>query len=223
MAAFVGRGTARAETRATIVWYTEHEPGIEPYRVRYIVTAAFMRSDDGQDDGDFLLFNRNIKYIYNVVNEDESVLKINGNSRAPQKPEGLSIDIHQHVDSAAPLVNGASPLEVELVAGGSLCRSALVAPGFLEPVRVALQEYSQALAVQQRRTLEHTPVVYQTPCFLSRYLYASDFALAQGMVLADWGSKGRHRELTDYQTDVPVSDALFVLPKGFTRYQAGSQ
>lgn len=218
----LGYGVATAaEIRATVVWYTEQEPGIEPYRVRYIVTPAFMRSDDGRDNGDFLLFDRGQRRIYSVVTENRSVLEIDGNAGSPQKPADLVIDIRRHVDQKAPMIGGKSPLALELVAAEKLCHSALVAPGFLEPVRRAMQEYNLALAAQQLRTLNNTPAAYQTPCFLSRYLYASDFHLAQGMVLADWDGKGKRRELTDYKTDVPVSDALFVLPDGFMHYQAG--
>lgn len=221
MAGLTYWGPAVAETRATVVWYTQQEPGIDPYRVRYIITPDFMRSDDGQDSGDFLLFDRGQRQIYSVATEDRRVLEIDGNADAPQKPAKLLIDIRQHTDRKAPPINGKSPLEVDLVAAEKICRSALVAPGFLEPARQAMQEYSQALAVQQLRTLSNTPADYQTPCFLSRFLYATDFHLALGMVLADWNDQGERRELSAYETDVPVSGALFVLPDGFTRYQAG--
>jgi len=112
-------------------------------------------------------------------------------------------------------VSGRAPLELELVAQGQVCHSAVVVPGFLELVRTALQEYNQALAVQQLRILDRTPKDFQTPCFLSRYLYASDFHFARGMVLADWNESGDRREMTSYKTAVPVDDSLFVVPGDF--------
>ncbi len=220
LAGFGAWGAATAETRATVVWYSEQEPGIDPYHVRYVITPAFMRSDDGVEGGDFLLFDRGKRQIYSVVADNRTVLEIDGNADSPQKPDNLTIDIRQHVAREAPMINGEAPLEIELRAASEVCRSALVIPGFLESARLAMQEYNQALAVQQLRTLDNTPPAYRTPCFLSRYLYATDFHLARGMVLADWNSRGERRELTAYETDVPVPDSLFVLPDDFTRYQA---
>jgi len=204
-----------AEITATVVWFQEQEAGIEPYPVRYIVTPDYMRSDDGQDAGDFLLFDRRQRRIYSVVNSNRSVLEIDGGGAPPEKPQTLQFSVRQRADDKAPNIAGVSPLQVELVAGDEVCRTALVAPGFLEPVRAALQEFSLALAVQQVRTLERTPVDMQTPCFLARYLYATDFHHARGMLLADWNNTGERREITGYESGVPVSDKLFVVPKGF--------
>lgn len=206
---------ALAQTAATVVWYLEHEPGIDAYPVRYIVTPEYMRSDDGSDDGDFLLYDRKQHRIYSVARDNRTVLEIDGSAPAPQAPDGLSIGVREHLDEKAPLVNGRAPLELELVAQGQVCHSAVVVPGFLEPVRTALQEYNQALAVQQVRTLDRTPKDFQTPCFLSRYLYASDFHFARGMVLADWNESGDRREMTSYKTQVPIDDSLFVVPGDF--------
>ncbi len=205
-----------AQTPATVVWFQEQEAGIAPYPVRYIVTPDFMRSDDGRDDGDFLLFDRRRGKIYSVVREERRVLEVDGKGAPPEKPGSLQFKVRQHSATQAPKIAGAAPLEVELSAGGEICRTALVAPGFLEPVRLALQEFALALAVQQQRTLAHTPEPLQTPCFLSRYLYATDFQLSRGMLLADWNSDGERRQLTGFEAAVPVDEKLFVVPVGFT-------
>ncbi len=211
-----------AETVATIVWYSEQEPGIEPYPMRYIVTPEYIRSDEGQAGNDFLLFDRRQRKIYSVTAETRTVLEVDGNGQSPEKPDDLSIAVGEQVDQKAPLIGGKSPREVKLAAGGQDCHSAMVVAGFLEPVRAAFQEYSQALAVQQLRTLDRTPAALQTPCFLARYLYAGDFALAKGMVLADWNNRGERRQLTRYETDVPVADGLFVVPADFRRISAAA-
>ena len=39
---------ANAELSGTVIWYLEQEAGGEPYRVRYVITSEFMRSDDGR-------------------------------------------------------------------------------------------------------------------------------------------------------------------------------
>lgn len=215
--------TAQSDPAATIVWYSEQEPGIDPYPVRYVITTDYMRSDDGQAGDDFLLFDRRQRTIYSVTADTRTVIEIDGNGKAPQKPDELSISVREQVAAKAPTIHGQQPLELHLVAAGQDCHSALVVADFLEPVRAALQEYTQALAVQQLRTRDHTPADLQTPCFLARYLYVGDYALARGMILADWDSAGTRRELTAYETNVPVAESLFVVPGDFRRITAGAE
>jgi hypothetical protein len=215
-------GQVCAGDGATVLWYTEQEAGIEPYPVRYIVTTDFMRSDDGRDDGDFLLYDRGQHKIYTVVQETRSVLEVGGAAQVPPVSQELSVSVREQIDQEAPEVAGVAPLQVELIADGELCHSALVAPGLLEPVRLALREFSLALAARQSQTLDRTPPEFRTPCFLARYLYASDFHLARGMVLAEWNAQGDRRELTGYESGVAVPASLFALPDGFRRIAVDS-
>lgn len=212
-----------AGTRATVVWYLEQEAGIEPYRVRYIVTPDFMRSDEGRDDGDYTLFDRGQAAVYSVVPANRMVLRIEGGGKVPEVPENLAFEVRTETDEQAPRIGGVAPLRVDLVAGETVCHSALVAGDMLQPVQKAMQAFMQALAVQQGRTLANTPADYQTPCFLLRYVYRNDFHWAQGMVLADWNTQGERRELIDYQTDVPVPDALFELPEDYVQMPPGGR
>lgn len=214
---------AADEVPATVVWFQEQETGIDPYPVRYIVTADYLRSDDGVDAGSFLLFDRHTRRISSVVPANRSVLVIDGEGELPEKPTSLEFSVRRRVDEKAPAIDGVTPLELKLVAGDKVCRTALVVPGFLEPVRAAMQEFSRALAVQQQRTLSHTPENMQTPCFLSRYLYAGDFQVAQGMPLADWDDSGERRELTRFDTEVGVDDSLFEVPTDYNVITAGGR
>lgn len=207
--------TAHAEVKGTVLWYAEREAGIEPYRVRYIVTPDFMRSDEGDAEGDFVLFDRALRQIYSVVPQNRTVLNIDGEGEVPKVPSTLSIEVRRSVDQKAPRVAGKSPVTLELVADGDLCYTAAIVPGHLEEARGALQEFALALAIRQSRTLAATPKEYQTPCFLARYLYASDFYLSQGIPLVDWSEDGQRRELFDYQDGVELDEGLFELPDDF--------
>ncbi|MGW8311121.1 MAG: hypothetical protein ACWGNB_08670 [Thiogranum sp.] len=222
LAACAAWGQARAGDGATIVRYIEQEAGVEPHPVRYIVTANYMRSDDGVDDGDYLLYDRGRHKIFTVVQETRTVLEMDGAAPVPPTPAELSVGVRERVDQQAPEVAGVAPVQVDLVADGELCHSALVAPGLLESVRAVLQEFNLALAARQWQTLERTPAEFKTPCFLARYLYASDFHLTRGMVLADWNAQGERRELTNYETGIAVPESLFRLPEGFRRISVDS-
>ena len=207
--------THAATTTGTVLWYLEQEAGIDPYRVRYIVTDKFMRSDEGDDQGGFVLFDRDERQIYNVVPQNRTVLHIDGKGEAPQPPQDLPIEIRQSAEPEAPSVAGKAPLRMELLANDELCYSAVIVPDLLHQVRSALQEFSQALAVQQLRTLAATPAEYQTACFLSRYVYATDFHMRRGIPIAVWDDAGQRRQLLDYRTGVELDSRLFEVPEDF--------
>lgn len=201
--------------QATIVWYLEQEEGISPYRVRYIVTDDYLRMDEGRDDGAFTLFDRHLLQVYSVVPENRSVLQVDGSGEPPVVPPGLVLQVRQESDTQAPRIGGKAPLRIDLVADETVCHSAMVMADLLPPVQATLRAFYQALAVQQKRTLDNTPPEYQTPCFLARYVYASDFHWQRGMVLADWNAGGDRRELVDYELNVAVPESLFAVPPDY--------
>ena len=206
-----------------ILWYGEREAGIEPYRVRYIVTRGFMRSDDGSEEGGFVLFDRAERQIYNSVPQNLTILRIDGRGELPRVPQDLSLEVRRSADEQAPKVGGRTPLKFELLANQELCYSAVIAPGHLPEAQRAFREFAQALAVQQSRTLASTPQEYQTPCFLARYLHATDFHLQEGLPLLEWSPEGRSRELLEYETGVDLDESLFELPDGFAVIEAHGQ
>ena len=206
---------------ATILWYLEQEPGIDPYRVRYIVTKDFLRSDEGLDNEDFLLFDRQKDVIYSVLPEDRSVLQIKGDGDIAAAPPELTVQIKKSIDARAPKVGGQVPVTLELLAGDSLCQSAMVVPGYIDDERRAFREFSRAVAVQQARTLNNTPPELRTPCFLAYYLHLNDFHLAEGMLLAEWSPDGERRELVGVEEHVAVPASLFVVPDDYAVLHAG--
>jgi len=212
-----------AGEKGTVLWYVEQEVGIEPYKVRYIVSRDFMRSDEGSDEGGFVLFDRAEQQIYSVVPENRTIFHVDGRGELPQVTPQISIEIKRSADEKAPRVAGEVPVTLELVANQELCYSAIIVPGHLQQARAAFREFAQALSIQQSRTLAATPQEYQTPCFLSRYLYATDFHLQQGIPLVDWSPEGHRRELLDYETGVELDEGLFELPDGFAMIQAAGQ
>ena len=220
---FVVDTGVHAGGKGSVLWYAEQEAGIEPYKVRYIVSQDFFRSDEGIDEGRFVLFDRAERQIYSVVPQNRTILHIDGRGELAQVPPQLAIEIKRSADEKAPKLAGATPLTFELVANQELCYSAVVVPGHLEQARAAFQEFAQALSIQQSRTLAATPPEYQTPCFLSRYLYATDFHLQQGIPLVDWSPQGHKRELLDYQTELELDEELFELPDGFALIKASGQ
>jgi hypothetical protein len=71
--------------------------------------------------------------------------------------------------------------------------------------------------------MNNTPAELRTPCFLARYLYAFDFHLAEGIVLAEWSPNGERRELVDIEKQVAVPLSLFVIPDDYAVMRAAGR
>ncbi len=203
--------------KASVVWYTEQETDIEPETVRYIVTDRFMRSDNGDPKQGFVLLDRKQKKIFNVVPENNSIMVIDGNGQRPKAPESFVIKEKKIADPSAPQIDGKATYEVNVFSSEQICYSAMVAPGLLDEVRQAMQEFNQVLTVQQLRTLESTPKEMRSGCFMIQYLYAPALHLQHGLPVREWDHNGKSRQLVDYKT-MPLDDSLFELPAGFRQY-----
>jgi len=212
-----------AETRATILWYLEQEVGNDPWEVRYIITDRYLRSDQGDDSVDFVLLDRQKKQIYNVVEDSQTILDIDGKGEIGKRPADLAIEVRRSYDSKAPTLEGKDPVTLELRADGGVCNSSVVVEGILDNARKAFEAFADVLAVQQQRSKGNTPAEYVTPCFLARYLYAADFDVAVGLPVVTWTPEGARRQLLRYERDVPVDNALFKLPGGYEHYQPPTQ
>ncbi|MCO6414043.1 MAG: hypothetical protein J5I92_14975 [Thiogranum sp.] len=213
-------GSALADVTGTVLWYLHQEPGTEPYRVRYLVTRDYLRSDEGSGREGFVLLDRRSKQIYNVVPETRSVLQIDGKGTVPEAPAQLAIEVRETVDPQAPKLEGKSAVTLELLADRQLCYSAVVVPGLLDDVWPAFGEFQRVLAVQQQRTIQHTPEELRTSCFMANYLYATDFHLNSGIPLIEWDERQDRRELLSYEADVELQDALFELPAAYAVQRA---
>lgn len=211
-------GAASAGVKATIVWYQEQESGTERFKVRYIVTADYLRSDEGGEGEGYVLLVRKEKRIYNVVPENRTVLEIDGNGVLPPVPESLLLEVRETRDVDAPMLEGKSALTLELLANDRPCYTAVVVPEFLEEVGQALGEFQRALAVQQARTLNNTPAELRTPCFLANTVFSTDYHLDQGMPLLEWRADTLHKELLKYETDVELPESLFELPRDYNYF-----
>lgn len=213
---------ALAETPATVLWYLEQEAGNEPWEVRYIITDDYLRSDQGDNSVDFVLLDRRSKQIYNVVEDSQTILNIDGKGELDDQPEDLAIEVKRSHDSKAPKLEGRDSTTLELFAGGELCYSSVVVEGLMENSRAAFEAFADVLAVQQQRSKGNTPDEYITPCFMARYIYQADFDVARGLPVMTWGPDGGHRQLLRYERNVMVDDDLFVLPDGYKSYQPPS-
>lgn len=201
-------------TGSVLVWQ-EQEPGIAPYPNRMLITADHLRSDDGEDDGDYLLFDRRAGILYTVSHNRRTLLVVKADplpADAGPRPE-VRVDIA--TDPDAPSIGGRAVKEIRLHSGGDLCMQAMVVPGLLPDAVAALREMRARLAGRQYRDLHKTPEELRTPCFLANYVYEADRALETGLPVQESVSGGMRRLLQDYRTGQALPAALFELPADY--------
>ena len=61
----------------------------------------------------------------------------------------------------------------------------------------------------------------QTPCFLSRHVYAPARHLLEGLPVSEWDESGYRRTLVDYRENGMVAADLFELPDDYERFSPG--
>jgi hypothetical protein len=205
-----------AQVQATLLMWEEQEAGIAPYPSRMLVTVDFLRSDDGNDDGDFILFDRQTRRIYSVSHGQRSVLLIEASPPPEMAPMQSQLQESLQSDPEAPTIAGQSASHFQLSSGDQVCLQATVVPGLMPEVVAALREMQAVLAARQYRDLDKTPENYRTPCFLANYIYAIDRHLQAGFPILELRQDGWQRTLLDFQSAQPVAAELFSVPKGYS-------
>jgi hypothetical protein len=212
-------GENQEQATATLLTYLEQEAGLEPYPLRILVNDQFLRFDDGYDASDFMLMERETQTIYSISHEDQSILVISGYPAADAAPDELLLAEERAVDTAAPEIAGKQPEYIRFLASDTVCYHAMVVPGLLEPVGAALAEYATALGNRQYSDMAAVPVEMQTPCFLSRYVYAPARHLRHGLPVQEWDETGYRRTLVDFSEGKIVDAGLFTLPETYERFR----
>lgn len=211
--------TALADTAqipATLLLWQEQEAGVAPYQSRMLVTDHYLRSDDGRDDADFMLFDRKSQRIYSVAHAQHSILVIDAGRVPASAGPRPSVEVLLQPDPEAPKIGGRTVSHFQLYTGRQECLQATIVPGLLPEAVAAMREMQTVLAGRQYRDMDKTPEEYRTACFLVNYVYDIDRHLQAGMPIRELREDGRQRVLLDYRTGETVSPDLFRLPQGYT-------
>ncbi|HUT41807.1 MAG TPA: hypothetical protein VM011_10735 [Gammaproteobacteria bacterium] len=200
---------------ASMLWYQEKEAGTDIYPVRIIVSAGFVRIDDDDDGGDFVLLDRATRTLYSVNHEERNILVIEYQPREPRVPDTIRFDEVIEEDAAMPAVAGKQPLLVRFTANDTTCYRVAAVPGLLDDAVAGLADYARVLGNRQLGSLHTVPAEMQTPCFLSRYVYAPDRHLRHGLPIQEWDGAGYQRSLVNFRAGAQVEPGLFALPEGY--------
>lgn len=202
-------------TDVSMITYMEREAGTDTYPVRILVSPDFIRYDDGYDESDYALLDRRSRTLFSVAHESASVLVIENHPFTGSMPAELSLTEERIVDDDAPAIAGKQPLHVKYSANGTPCYQAVSVAGLMNGAVAAMAEYATALGERQLHDMQSVPEALQTPCFLSRYAYASGRHYSHGLPVQLWDESGYTSSLTNFRADETVSSTLFDVPDDY--------
>lgn len=195
--------------------YRDSESDGTSYQTRILVTKRYLRMDEGRDDGDFALFDRQAGTLVNVMHERGLLMVMPGGRLPEAPPRGYRLE-----KRLAP-VRGTS-VRVQLLADGKLCSETVAAAKLFPDAARALAEYKAALAYAQWLTYLSTPAELRQDCDLVQHVWQAGLALAHGLPIEERDYAGHVRQYLGGEKRRP-GPALFRLPENYGRVElAGS-
>ncbi len=205
---------------AIVLWFREQEGGTDPYTTRVIVTDRWLRMDDGDARGDFVLLDRRARTVYSVAHGDRSILVVRARPVEARPPVPLRLGMRSEPQPGAPRIEGRAPVHLRFTVNGETCREVVAVPGLLPEAVAAMRELQRVMAGEHGANLGNTPVDVQRTmlCDLAESVFAPGRYLEHGLPIQEWSADGYRRALVDYARGWEADPALFVLPAGYRRF-----
>jgi outer membrane lipoprotein-sorting protein len=230
LAACVGQTTKPPKTEAelkdapgTLLIMSEREQGVsELFTTRLYVNEGYLHMSDSRSPDDYVLFNRKEQAIYNVNQEDKTILVIRNKPVELESPLVLDYQEEAQPSNAIPKINGRQATHYKLTANGKHCYDSVVMPkDFMPDVLNAMREFRLVLAGEHATTINEIPKELLDACDLSLNIFHATKHMEHGLPIREWDRNGYQRFLKDYRTDVQATVGTFDLPKDFERYSIG--
>lgn len=209
------------QQRSLVIWFQEREAETALYSVRMIVNAQFLRIDDGEDRGDFVLLNRAAQTIYSVDHDNQSILVITAGTVALDQNKELHQTVEKLQDDASPDIAGRPVTVYRLYTNNQLCFEVAAAEGLLDDAVQSLREFHRILAAEQAGLVEQMPAELRSDCDLSATVFFPDRYLQFGFPVRQRGYDGKERALQDFQTEFMADPVLFEVPLHYRQFRTG--
>ncbi len=203
------------------VIFVESESGLEPFQTRLLLGDDYLRLDDGDDYGDFVLFDLKTHWIHSYNHEDRTHILVK-----PKIVEDITSDIHWYVErqelTDAPMLGGKIPIQHSFYANAQLCSQSMNAKGFLSEVSKVLIDYYRVLEDQNKQTVNHIPEAIKTDCYMANhYLFSTEY-LKKGFPLYMVDYQGHEKKLLSYR-DLEKPKIIMQHPENYSTYNPGTE
>lgn len=207
------------DVKGTVLIFHEHEKYVEPYQTRVIVTANYMRFDDGKGSADFVLFDRKGNIIFDINSSDQTVISVAQQTVKVVPPFKLNNEAHKIDDmKGAPTISGIKPQHYVFSTNHKHCYDVVVVKGLFNDVLSATRAFNAILASQNAAVLESLPADQQEACDLSHSIFSYNRYLQFGFPIREWDTHGKGRVLVSFKQNILLNTKLFVLPMGYKRF-----
>ena len=193
--------------------YVDQDPGDPPYLTRILLAPGFMRLDDGNDDGDFILLDRGQQKVINVMRGNQQAMVFSAGT-LPPRPAGWKPVLN--VQAGAP-----GTQRFSLTLKGVVCSEGVAAARATPEAARAMAELKSILAPMQYRVWQDTPAELQHDCDLVNQVWESGTTLKLGLPLEEREFTGRMRQFESESTP-PLLPELFQVPDGKPQVDAPS-
>lgn len=208
----------KVTTKPAMALFVEQELDIEPYKTRIIVTADYMRLDDGKDESDFALLNRKTGTIYSVNSDNNTIMSVAAGKVDIKPPMQLSISNDKVTTTEnIPSIAGKTPEHYAFSVNGKVCYEVMVVKGMLPDMVKAMQEFANILAGDSAITFNNIPADVRNACDMAGNTFAPSRHLQFGFPVQEW-KKGYSRTLMEFNDDFKVDPKLFEFPKDYFHF-----
>ena len=200
----------------------ESEQYVEPYHTRIIVTPEFLRYDDGEGAGDYVLLDRKKNVIYSVNVEDETVMAVHEKKSDTRPPFKLDVKLEKVGElTDAPAINNQKAVQYKVVVNGRTCYNMATIKDLMPEAMQAFQQFARLSASDGRFTFGTIPADMHDACEMTMTTFFPVIHLQSGFPVMEWGrSRQLTKRLVDYDLHYHPDPSLFVLPdeKKFQHY-----
>lgn len=210
------------ETKVTVLMFNDQDSQNEPaYVSRILLNKDFLRMDDGESHGDFVLFNRKTGEISSVSHEEQRTLIIPLQPVLVVPPKPLRHDIEELDAKGAPDVDGKKVSRYYMFTNGTRCMEVYVVPGFHDDTVQALAAFAKTLAGQHAKSIAAMPENVGNDCDRANNIFVPDRYLSKGFPVRQKDYTGRTRSLISVKENVVMDSSVFDLPEGYERFMPG--
>ena len=184
------------ETEVTQLMFQDQDLQDEaPYMTRILLSRDYMRLDDGDDHGDFALFDRKDGAIYSVSHDEQRTLLITLQPVLVAPPKPLRHDVEELDTKGVPDIGGEKVSRYYLFTNGSRCTEIYAVKGYYDDAVKAMAAFSKTLAGQHARAIEFMPDEVGSDCDLANNVFVPDRHLSMGFPVRQKDFTGRSRQL----------------------------
>ena len=206
--------------------YVEREPGVDDYEVIMLVSDRYVRIDEADEKGGYILYDDKDKIIYSVAHHDQSILVINQYEYSVKdSPAKAKVEYLQLAD--APEVSGNKiynyRVYIEQINTDTnnteelTCMELQLVEGLLPEVRSILKSYQKIVSGQQVKMTDNIMSEMQTACSFVDQIYNTGNYYDKGLPIQEWHSNESFKALTSYKK-VTVSPEIFSTPENYKMF-----